>query len=110
MYDSTTGRKEEKRREKKRKEEKRREKKRREEKRRLSGWLGGAVGPTRKIGAFYLDTFRRKQVCYAIYDGVRLSRIVLICLSSEGTSYLKYVIYIMYEYYVCILCIPQGEG
>jgi hypothetical protein len=52
--------------ERERKEKRRKEgeekggKKRREEKRRLSGWLGGAVGPTRKIGAFYLDTFWRK--------------------------------------------------
>ena len=52
--------------EKKRKEEERRGKKRKEEKRRLSGWLGGAVGPTRKIGAFYLDAFWRRQICYAI--------------------------------------------
>jgi hypothetical protein len=34
----------------KKEREKRREAKK---KRRLSGWLGGAVGPTRKFGAFF---------------------------------------------------------
>jgi hypothetical protein len=47
-------RKREKEREREREKEREGEKKRREEKRRLSGWLGGAVGPTRKFGVFFL--------------------------------------------------------
>ena len=78
----------EKKREKERERERKGEKKRREEKRRLSGWLGGAVGPTLKNLDLFFDTFWRKQVCYAIYDGVILSRIVLICLSSEGGHFI----------------------